>query len=172
MRLAHEPMMDMFLHLLSPALSPRTHTLCPSMVAPHFLTAQTTTPSPLARRHLQAAAAAAAAAPASSPDVPVSQEVRGSGAAAAKSTKAGSTKTPGTSGKKTSAAAAVAPLDPQAQLAIAAVDEAVARLPPQSEVRFSALAEGQDAMGNEGIPPPRHGEKVGVWGVCLVCGDV
>ena len=39
-------------------------------------------------------------------------------------------------------------------------------LPPESEVKYSLVEEGVDAIGNDATKPEKHGEKVGngKWG--------
>ncbi|GAX74453.1 hypothetical protein CEUSTIGMA_g1902.t1 [Chlamydomonas eustigma] len=100
---------------------------------------------------LAAAARTAAPAAASSAPSPGLKKVPATIAAAAAAAPAN---------KRAAAAQAAAPaLDATARQAIQAVDEAVKKLPPESEVKYSLPAEGTDAAGNDGIPPPLHGQK-------------
>lgn len=72
---------------------------------------------------------------------------------------------PGSGGRKKAAATAAPAMEAGAAAAIAAVDEAVKLLPDESQVKFSVMAEGADAAGNDAAEPPNYGTKVGGWGI-------
>ncbi|KAG2453593.1 hypothetical protein HYH02_001811 [Chlamydomonas schloesseri] len=61
--------------------------------------------------------------------------------------------------RKAGATKAVFSTNPGASEAIAAVDAAAAKLPPESEVNFSLLAEGEDGAAYTNVPPPNQGNK-------------
>ncbi|KAG2439222.1 hypothetical protein HXX76_004584 [Chlamydomonas incerta] len=61
--------------------------------------------------------------------------------------------------RKQAATKAVFSTNPGAADAIAAVDAAATKLPPESEVNFSLLAENEDGAAYATVPPPNQGNK-------------
>ncbi|KXZ52854.1 hypothetical protein GPECTOR_8g236 [Gonium pectorale] len=141
------------------------------------------------RQPKKAKAPAAAAKPASqktpakaaaSPKAPAAKAPAATGSGGKKAAKAGAGPAPAADGaaagegsggkgsRKSAAGTAAAKkksgpasfaMDPNAAAAIAAVNEAAAKLPAEEQLEFSLMAEGADAAGNDAAQPPNYGNK-------------